>query len=841
MSTSNLRRSISRRFRSLRTRAWDYLGERWQGRQEAARTRTSRLSVESLESREMPSITAVTPPAFEPPTTASAGSTPDSIASLKLDDGSREILVANFYGDSVSVIDPTTSSTVTTLSTGSGPNGFAVGDFGTGHQSFAIANWSSNTVSVFLGDGKGNFTSAGTLTTGTNPANEMVAADFNADGKLDLAVANQGSGNVSVFLGKGNGTFNSATNYSTASGSQAVVAGDFLGNGRMDLAVANAGTGTVSFLPNDGSGGFGTPVNVSVGSGSFYYYLASGDLDEDGKTDVVLSDFSNGNVHVLLNQGSGSFTVSDISVGSGPDGVAVGDLTGSGHLDLVVSNYFDDGVAQLLGNGDGTFQTPVNISTGSGSGPNGVVLDDFTNTGALSFATANQNSGSASSVQNTAIIGNAGQALAQPILARFSDVGGPASASAYTATINWGDSTSTSTGTVVYLGSDQYVVYGPGHVYSTAGSYSGSVSVDYTTPAGAVSIPFTATIRPTGTISGSIFNDRNASGSQDTGETGIGIWAVRLTNSTGAVVATTQTASDGTFSFENLTPGTYFVQEAVRSGWTPTTGTGQTVVVTGGGTATVTLGNYQNTIVSGKVFSDLNGNRKQQSSEPSLSGQSVQLYTKTGSTFSSSPVLTTTTDSRGNYSFSDVPPLPVGTVYVVVDVAPGQYAPQWPKSSDPNTVTLPDGRIGYELPASGGVTLATSSGTATVSGTGTLTVNTFNNSTPVTITFNDGAGGSGTLDTLLTQMNATYTDNTGLSATFNTFCIDLTHDVAPGQSASVFIDNSLGDGFANASRMQYILENYGTADLTSNPIQAAAVQLAIWDLSLSNHTPMKFR
>lgn len=123
----------------------------------------------------------------------------------------------------------------------------------------------------------------------------------------------------------------------------------------------------------------------------------------------------------------------------------------------------------------------------------------------------------------------------------------------------------------------------------------------------------------------------------------------------------------------------------------------------------------------------------------------------------------------------------------------------------------------------------------------TITVSSFNNDngTPATINYNDGSGDSGTLDTPLTQLSVLYS-NPGGSVTFNTFSIDLFHTVSAGQMYAVNARVDLATAFVNGSRMAYIYENYGLQNLTSNPDQAAAVQIAEWDLSLNNHTPTSF-
>jgi hypothetical protein len=67
-------------------------------------------------------------------------------------------------------------------------------------------------------------------------------------------------------------------------------------------------------------------------------------------------------------------------------------------------------------------------------------------------------------------------------------------------------------------------------------------------------------------ISGSVINDCIP--------TGLEGWTVELKNSVGNTISTTQTASDGSYSFIGLTPGSYSVVETVMPGWTavgPTT------------------------------------------------------------------------------------------------------------------------------------------------------------------------------------------------------------------------------------------------------------------------------
>jgi hypothetical protein len=67
---------------------------------------------------------------------------------------------------------------------------------------------------------------------------------------------------------------------------------------------------------------------------------------------------------------------------------------------------------------------------------------------------------------------------------------------------------------------------------------------------------------------------------------------------------------------------------------------------------------------------------------------------------------------------------------------------------------------------------------------GFVTINAFNDGTSATVHFNDGAGHSGTVSTVLTQLNVTYSGS-GAPLSFNTFCVDLFHMVSVGQTYAV--------------------------------------------------------
>ena len=136
------------------------------------------------------------------------------------------------------------------ISLGVNLQGIVAADFnGDGKLDVAVTDSAANTVIVLPGNGDGTFGAPLTIAAGNQPV-AIVAGDFNGDGKLDLAVANFGDGTITLLLGNGDGTFTQASGspYSVGRGPNQIVAADFNGDGKLDLAVINLTDGTVSIL-----------------------------------------------------------------------------------------------------------------------------------------------------------------------------------------------------------------------------------------------------------------------------------------------------------------------------------------------------------------------------------------------------------------------------------------------------------------------------------------------------------------------------------------------------------------------------------------------------------------
>ncbi|MBS1121769.1 MAG: repeat protein [Deltaproteobacteria bacterium] len=249
------------------------------------------------------------------------------------------------------------------FATGSQPKSVAVGDFnGDAKPDLAIANIGPSTVSILLGTTIAGATTPSfdnhkDFPTGAQPISVAIG-DLDADGKLDLALANRTGNTVSVLrgttaAGSTSPTFAQRIDLPTGTNPESVAIGDVDGDTKLDLVVANRTAGSVSVLLNTtvGAPSFAAKGDFATGAGPVA--VAIGDLTGDGKPDLALANFGGNTVSTLIGRTAlgdpASFAATiDFPAGANPTAVAIGDLNGDGRLDLVVTNQTDNTVSILL-------------------------------------------------------------------------------------------------------------------------------------------------------------------------------------------------------------------------------------------------------------------------------------------------------------------------------------------------------------------------------------------------------------------------------------------------------------------------------------------------------------
>ncbi|HEY4358786.1 MAG TPA: FG-GAP-like repeat-containing protein [Acidobacteriaceae bacterium] len=241
-----------------------------------------------------------------------------------------------------------------------------------------------------VNDGKGNFTSVQALA--AFPADmqyiQPIHADFNGDGLEDLVYANI-TGDVMIALSKGDGTFATPV----AAGLPAApcpvyygAAGDVNGDGKMDLVIpyggdvacASGAGGPSGYYVALGRGDGTFSAATFVATGTELYSLQLGDINNDGKLDLIIDDVpfvygSGFQVSTAIGNGDGTFGApSTVSQNYLVSNVVVSDINNDGKADLVLSSeevqgndVSTGGILTITGNGDGTFNPPSQVAIGN--------------------------------------------------------------------------------------------------------------------------------------------------------------------------------------------------------------------------------------------------------------------------------------------------------------------------------------------------------------------------------------------------------------------------------------------------------------------------------------------
>lgn len=190
----------------------------------------------------------------------------------------------------------------------------------------------------------------------------LAAGDFDEDGLVDLVVADARDGRVYLFEGLGRGRFDAepAVPLLGMPGEQLVRAGEVDGDGRLDVVLIELATGGIRTYFGNGKGGFveSAPAPPLGGTRVGLRDVCALRVDGDDLTDLVVLD-ELGDLFVFVANGDGTFAAAGASLASATieeiafaydrfeRGIESADELPQGVRDVAVHDLTGDGVADL--------------------------------------------------------------------------------------------------------------------------------------------------------------------------------------------------------------------------------------------------------------------------------------------------------------------------------------------------------------------------------------------------------------------------------------------------------------------------------------------------------------
>ena len=188
------------------------------------------------------------------------------------------------------------------------------------------------------------------------------AGDFDGDGKSDIVFQNIDDGACYIWEMNGlnlkSGGYGSSygdVGWKTGKDWQVKATGDFNNDGKSDIVFQNVKDGACYIWEMDGlnfrSGGYGDSYgDVGKSKGADWVVKATGDFDGDGKSDILFQNVTDGACHIWLMDGLNLKKDGSGDVGWKPGAnwlvKSTGDYDGDGKTDIFLQNV-DDGACYI--------------------------------------------------------------------------------------------------------------------------------------------------------------------------------------------------------------------------------------------------------------------------------------------------------------------------------------------------------------------------------------------------------------------------------------------------------------------------------------------------------------
>lgn len=295
------------------------------------------------------------------------GSGPYSVASGDLDgDGKRDLVVTNANTSSISILQNTSTPGVISFASNleigvpPAPLAVAIRDLDLdGKPDIAVTN--TNTLSILRNISSADaissesFDQAVDLAAGNNGVWSVILQDVDGDGKPDITVTSGGNNAVSIFRNIAQpgsistSSFQPRVDFETGSYPAMASVSDLDGDDKPDLVVGNCGGNTISIFRNIGSPGAINAASfdprIDLISTGCPWNATVGDVNGDGKPDLLARDGDRGTISIFRNQ-STEGTISSASfsqpytifTGGNSLVISIADMDGDGMADITLSN-----------------------------------------------------------------------------------------------------------------------------------------------------------------------------------------------------------------------------------------------------------------------------------------------------------------------------------------------------------------------------------------------------------------------------------------------------------------------------------------------------------------------